>query len=56
MTQLLLNTKFKKNALEQPFRILMIGVNADEWLLQVRSGELHVDVNSLIKLIDLKAD
>ncbi|HET7302205.1 MAG TPA: chaperonin GroEL [Candidatus Saccharimonadales bacterium] len=48
-----------KNALEQPFRILLTnaGLNADEWLPQVRNGKpgLGVDVNSPGKLVDLKA-
>ena len=46
-------------ALEQPFRILLTnaGVNADEWLPQVRSGKAGygVDVNNPAKLVDLKA-
>lgn len=48
-----------KNALEQPFRILMsnAGLNADEWLPQVRAGKpgFGVDVNDASKLVDLKA-
>ncbi len=48
-----------KNALEQPFRILLsnAGLNADEWLPQVRSAKpgYGVDVNDPIKLVDLKA-
>jgi chaperonin GroEL len=48
-----------KNALEQPFRILLsnAGLNADEWLPQVRSGKAGhgVDVNEPSKLVDLKA-
>lgn len=48
-----------KNALEQPFRILMsnAGLNADEWLPQVRSSKpgQGVDVNSPTKLVDLKS-
>lgn len=48
-----------KNALEQPFRILMenAGVNADEWLPQVKNGKpgQGVNVNSPTKLVDLKA-
>jgi chaperonin GroEL len=47
-----------KRALEQPFRILMdnSGLNADEWLPQVRSGKAGcgVDVNSPSALVDLK--
>ena len=47
-----------KNALEQPFRILMsnAGLNADEWLPQVKAAKpgQGVDVNSPTKLIDLK--
>jgi chaperonin GroEL len=48
-----------KNALEQPFRILLsnAGLNADEWLPQVKSGKpgFGVDVNNPNKLVDLKA-
>jgi chaperonin GroEL len=48
-----------KNALEQPFRILMTnaGLNADEWLPQVRAAKpgQGVDVNSPDKLVDMKA-
>lgn len=48
-----------KNALEQPFRILLTnaGVNADEWLPQVKSGKpgYGVNVNNPTKLVDLKA-
>jgi chaperonin GroEL len=48
-----------KSALEQPFRILLenAGVNADEWLPQVRKGKAGqgVDVNNASKLVDLKA-
>lgn len=47
------------SALEQPFRILLenAGLNADEWLPQVKSGKpgLGVDVNDPTKLVDLKA-
>ncbi len=47
-----------KNALEQPFRILLgnAGLNADEWLPQVKSSKTGkgVDVNNPEKLIDLK--
>jgi chaperonin GroEL len=46
-------------ALEQPFRILLTnaGLNADEWLPQVKSGKAGygVDVNNAAKLVDLKA-
>jgi chaperonin GroEL len=46
-------------ALEQPFRILLSnsGLNADEWLPQVRAGKagFGVDVNDPSKLVDLKA-
>ncbi len=46
-------------ALEQPFRILMTnaGLNADEWLPQVKSGKLGqgVDVNNPTKLVDMKS-
>jgi len=46
-------------ALEQPFRILLTnsGLNADEWLPQVRKAKAGqgVDVNSPSKLVDLKA-
>ena len=48
-----------KNALEQPFRILLSnsGLNADEWLPQVRTAKIGfgVDVNNPTKLVDLKA-
>lgn len=47
-----------KNALEQPFRILLsnAGLNADEWLPQIRAGKpgQGVDVNNATKLVDLK--
>jgi chaperonin GroEL len=47
-----------KNALEQPFRILMTnaGLNADEWLPQVRAAKpgQGVNVNDATKLVDLK--
>lgn len=46
-----------KSSLEQPFRILLsnAGLNADEWLPQVKSGKPGhgVDVNNPAKLIDL---
>ncbi len=46
-------------ALEQPFRILLTnaGLNADEWLPQVKAAKASfgVDVNSPTKLVDLKA-
>lgn len=49
-----------KNALEQPFRILMdnAGLNADEWLPQVKSGKagMGVNVNHPSKLVDLKKE
>jgi chaperonin GroEL len=48
-----------RNALEQPFRILLgnAGLNADEWLPQVKSGKAGhgVNVNKPDKLVDLKA-
>jgi chaperonin GroEL len=48
-----------KNALEQPFRILMenAGLNPDEWLPQVKAAKKGqgVDVNHPAKLVDLKA-
>jgi chaperonin GroEL len=48
-----------KNALEQPFRILLTnsGLNADEWLPQVKKGKpgFGVNVNDPSKLVDLKA-
>lgn len=48
-----------KNALEQPFRVLLTnaGLNADEWLPQVRAAKVGqgVDVNNPVKLVDLKA-
>lgn len=47
-----------KNALEQPFRILLgnSGLNADEWLPKVKAGKpgQGVDVNTPTKLVDLK--
>ncbi len=47
-------------ALEQPFRILLdnAGLNADEWLPQVKNGKagLGVDVNNPTKLVELKAN
>lgn len=47
------------NALEQPFRILLTnaGLNADEWLPQVRKGKpgQGVNVNDPTKLVDLKS-
>ncbi|HJP96845.1 MAG TPA: chaperonin GroEL [Candidatus Saccharimonadales bacterium] len=49
-----------KNALEQPFRILLTnaGLNADEWLPQVRAAKAGqgVNVNDPAKLVDLKAN
>jgi len=49
-----------KNALEQPFRILLTnsGLNADEWLPQVKASTKNgqgVDVNNPGKLVDLKS-
>jgi chaperonin GroEL len=48
-----------KNALEQPFRILLTnsGLNPDEWLPQVKKGKggMGVDVNNPSKLTELKA-
>jgi chaperonin GroEL len=48
-----------KNALEQPFRIILgnAGLNADEWLPQVRAGKpgYGINVNHPAKLVDLKA-
>lgn len=47
-----------KNALEQPFRILLgnAGLNADEWLPQVKAGKpgYGVDVNDAKKLVELR--
>jgi len=47
-----------KNALEQPFRILMTnaGLNADEWLPQVKAAKpgQGVNVNDPSKLVDMK--
>jgi chaperonin GroEL len=47
-----------QRALEQPFRILLTnaGLNADEWLPQVRKGKTGqgVDVNKPGQLVDLK--
>jgi chaperonin GroEL len=49
-----------KNALEQPFRIILenAGLNADEWLPQVRKAKpgFGVNVNDPAKLVDLKAN
>lgn len=48
-----------RNALEQPFRILMgnAGVNPDEWLAQVKKAKpgQGINVNNPEKLVDLKA-
>ena len=48
-----------KNALEQPFRILLTnsGLNADEWLPQVRAAKtgMGINVNKADKLVDLKS-
>jgi len=48
-----------KNALDQPFRILLTnsGLNPDEWLPQVKKGKggMGVDVSNPSKLTDLKA-
>ncbi len=48
-----------KNALQQPFRILMgnAGLNADEWLPQVKASKPGhgVNVNDPSKLVDMKA-
>lgn len=48
-----------KNALEQPFRIILTnaGLNADEWLPQVKNGKpgQGINVNDPTKLVDLKA-
>lgn len=48
-----------KNALEQPFRILLsnAGLNADEWLPQVKAAQagFGVNVNDPVKLVDMKA-
>jgi len=47
-----------KNALEQPFRILLVnaGLNPDEWLPQIRAGKLGygIDLTNPTKLVDLK--
>ncbi len=49
-----------KNVLEQPFRILLTnaGLNADEWLPQVKAGKagFGVNVNNPGKLVDLKTN
>ena len=51
--------KLLKDALEQPFRILLTnsGLNPDEWLPQVKKGKpgMGVDVSKPGKLADLKA-
>lgn len=48
-----------KNALEQPFRIIVTnaGLNADEWLPQVKAAKpgQGVNVNDPTKLVDLKS-
>ncbi|MET1033215.1 MAG: chaperonin GroEL, partial [Candidatus Saccharimonadales bacterium] len=48
-----------RRALEQPFRILLTnaGLNADEWLPQVKAAKpgFGVNVNNPAKLVDLKA-
>ena len=48
-----------KRALEQPFRILLdnAGLNADEWLPQVKAAKAGqgVNVNTPTKLVDMKA-
>ena len=48
-----------RTALEQPFRILLTnsGLNADEWLPQVKSSKAGqgVDVTNADKLVDLKS-
>ncbi len=48
-----------KNALQQPFRILMTnsGLNADEWLPQVKAAKAGqgVNVNNPAELVDMKA-
>lgn len=48
-----------RKALEQPFRVLLTnaGLNADEWLPQVRAAKagMGVNVNDPAKLVDLKA-
>lgn len=48
-----------KNALEQPFRILLenAGFNPDEWLPQVKAGKAGrgINVNDPAKLVDMKA-
>lgn len=49
-----------KNAMEQPFRVLMenSGLNADEWLPQVKKAKAGqgVNVNDATKLVDLKTE
>jgi len=49
-----------KNALEQPFRVLLsnAGLNPDEWLPKIRSGKVGqgVNVNSATGLVDLKKE
>lgn len=48
-----------KNALEQPFRILLqnAGLNPDEWLPQIKTAKpgFGIDVNNPTKLVDLKS-
>jgi chaperonin GroEL len=49
-----------KNALEQPFRILLSnsGINPDEWLPQVKKAKpgMGINVNDPTKLVDLKSN
>jgi chaperonin GroEL len=51
-------TQLLKDALEQPFRILLsnAGLNPDEWLPKVKTGKTGqgVDVNNAKALVDLK--
>jgi chaperonin GroEL len=58
-TTIVAGSTILKNALEQPFRILMenAGINADEWLPQVKKSEgKGVNVNDPTKLVDMKSN
>lgn len=59
MDSVMAGRRLLKVALEQPFRILLTnsGLNADEWLPQVRTAKPGhgVNVNDPTKLVDLKA-
>ncbi len=58
-TSLMAGASLLKKALEQPFRVILenAGLNADEWLPQVKAAKvgMGVNVNTADKLVDLKA-